>query len=223
MRLVPIVALFAPSSSAAAQEVFDMPVPGAEVAFEETEGYAGMRVMTEAHDYRDDEPPLESTGLEGEARRIAYELPEGRSTLEAVRTYRRAPEGAGFSRIFACDGRSACTNIDMFGEARAALTAPTRAHFRAADDMRYASFERTEGGRRELVDVVVSLASSGHTAEVHWGSTEAEALELELFDAEGIAAALAADGAAAIYGLEFESGSAVLRPAADAVLEQMAA
>ena len=44
-----------------------------------------------------------------------------------------------------------------------------------------------------------------------------------MLDADGIAAALAADGAAAIYGLEFESGSAVLLPAADAVLEQMAA
>ena len=223
MRITLLAALLAIASPVAAQDVFDMSFPGAEIAFEETEGFAEMRVMTEAHDYRDSESPLESTDLEGETRRVAYEIPEGRSTLEVIRAYQKAMKGAGFSQIFACDGRRGCTNYGTFGEAHAALTNPKRAHFRTADDMRYASFERTEGGRRELVDVVVSLSSSGHTAEVRWGSTEAEALELETLDADGIAAALAANGTAAIYGLEFESGSAVLLPAADAVLEQMAA
>lgn len=223
MRLASFALLLAMMSPAAAQDVFDMAFPGAEIAFEEAEGYAEMRVMTEAHDYRDSESPLESTALEGETRRIAYQIPEGRSTLEVIRAYQNALEDEGFSEVFACDGRSACTNFGTFGEAHAALMAPKRAHFRTTDDMRYASFERTQDGRRELVDVVVSLSSSQHTAEIRWGSTEAEALELEILDADGIAAALAADGAAAIYGLEFETDSAVLLPAADAVLEEMAA
>ncbi|WP_308916322.1 OmpA family protein [Jannaschia sp. LMIT008] len=222
MRIAPLATLLTLTSPALAQDVFDMAFPGAEVAFEEAEGYAEMRVMTEAHDYRDAESPLETIGLEGETRRIAYEIPEGRSTLEVIRAYGQALEAAGFAEVFSCDGRAECTNFGTFGDAHAALTAPKRPHFRTAADMRYASFERVADSRRELADVMVSLGSSTHTAEVRWGSTEAEALELERLDAEGIAAALAAEGAAAIYGLEFETDSAVLLPAADAMLEQMA-
>ena len=173
MRLAPLVFLFALTSPAAAQEVFDMAFPGAEVVEDQSESYSEMRVMT---GYFDADEVLQSTDLEGETRRVRYEVGPDRSTLEVFRAYQRALADAAFEPIYECEGREACTTWSTLSPAISRMMAPVSVAIPIRPDVRYGSYERLSDGRREIVDVLVSMNSDENQFQVRWGSTEAEAL-----------------------------------------------
>ncbi|MEL6767407.1 MAG: OmpA family protein [Pseudomonadota bacterium] len=224
MRFSPLLAL-APllAAGAHAQEpattLFESVFPGAtvsqeaEVAYDETTFYPGPFVAKfEAG---------ERLVIEGAARMVTYQAPEGRSTLELYRAYEREIAGLGFTPIFECAGLEACggnigymINREGRGQGRV----------RMGDDLRYGLFDRTAGETREVVHVLAMSPGTGRTdLYLELATTDAVETGLEPLTASEIGSALDATGTAAIYGLEFATDSADLLPASEPVLAEMAA
>ena len=209
---------------AAAQEVFEMAFPGAEVIEERSASYGELRWMTSNVPNFDGRSEVATDAIEGATRTVGYALSADRSPLEVFRVYQGALSEAGFVSLFECETRDECGPGNPDTGLHAAMN-PEDPMLNLGNDGRYGVYERISDGQREMVEVATSVQSfpQENRIQVRWGSTGAQVAALERLNADGIAAALAADGTAAIYGLEFETDSAVLRPEADAVLAEMAA
>lgn len=219
-RLPVIVALTA--TPAAAQtpgdELFNARFPGAEVVAETSESY------TEATFYTG---PMKSAFetearelLEGRFRQVHSSVPVGSSTLEVYRAYQREIEAAGFAPLFTCAKEPECG-----GRFPYLFATEREVRFAFGADFRFGLFELTQGEARELVHLLVQRPKADAPVSIvlEVMQTEAEAQVLEMLTASEIGAAIDSTGTAAIYGLEFESGSAALLPASEPVLREMAA
>ncbi|MEM6973975.1 MAG: OmpA family protein [Pseudomonadota bacterium] len=199
-----------------AESLFDMVFPGAKIVDEAAIAYDETLFIT---------GPMESAfvagdlmTVEGEARMAAYEMPEGRSVLEAYRAYEKAIAGLGFEPIHSCTKEKECG-----GRIHYIIATEGRSNrFPNGHDFRYGVFERTVNGAREVVHVMASGKREKTGIYLELAKTDAVETGLEMLSASEIGAALDADGTAAIYGLEFAFDSAELLPASQPVLAEMA-
>lgn len=172
-----------------------------------------------------------SAQLEGRITRILYRGPDERSTLEIVRNYRSALENAGFETLYSCG--SECGNnfhallygptemrIRSSRTASSAFDLPQDLHYLAA---RYADDSRTvhvallvafDNGFSELSKRPVTLLQVIETKNMD--------TDMVTVDAEAIGKGIDADGHIAIYGVNFDTGSATIRPDSANVLAEIA-
>lgn len=153
--------------------------------------------------------------LEGRVARFYFENPKGRSHAEIFANYRDAVQKAGFKTIFTCkeegcylDGKP--SNNSAFCGDRSIGTLP-------AAGTRYlaARLARSEG------DVYLALHVHEHFTNLHYVTVKPMETGRVKVDARALRAGIQADDHVAVYGLEFETGKAQLRPGSAALIAEI--
>lgn len=199
---------------------------GAEAkAFDEATLPAGAYVETPEFTY---EFP-ETRRFEGKIDKLFYHGPQGRSGLEVYRNYADALTAAGFETLFACGSDEECgknftlgmTTLNPLaaGNITAAQGVPD------AERPRYALMRlaRPEGDVY-LALYVADLVQRG-SAGVAITVVETRPMETGLvtIDANALGKAMQEAGRIALYGVHFDTDSAVIRPESKEQLDQVAA
>lgn len=171
----------------------------------------------------DETTPLRE--IEGRVTRIDYTVPSNTSIAELAANYARRLADAGFTRVFGCRGAE-CGN----GFARAVLLSDRimPPGFRSSISDRNRAYLGTRPG--DGGDTTVFLYLMDDTDSNHANYIYAEVVEPKILDAGQIKvlaapdlkARLAADGRVALYGLYFDTDSAVVRPDSRPQLVEMA-
>ena len=169
--------------------------------------------------------------LEGQITRILYRGPGDRSTLEIIRNYREALEGAGFEILYSC-GSDCGNNFTglLYGptELRIRNTKTSGSAFDLPQDVRYLA-ARLEKGERVVHASLLTAFDNGFGPLSKQPVTLLEIIESEAMDtgmvqvdAEAIGKGIDATGHMAIYGVLFDTGSATIKPESAPVLAEIA-
>ncbi|NEX93681.1 OmpA family protein [Caulobacter sp. 17J65-9] len=144
-----------------------------------------------------------TAAIEGRVTRIHAYHPGGESALQVIRNYGAALEQAGFVKITAGAGLK-LPDVEI-----------------AANGGQFAAYRLDRPGQGS---VIVNIETDDVTADVESFVAIAEPKAMEqvyAVDAGKLYAALGADGHVAIYGINFDTGRAEVRPDSDAALEQV--
>ncbi len=175
--------------------------------------------------------PREQAALEGRITRILYRGPDGRSSLEILRNYQAAVEGAGFETLYTC-GSDCGNNFAhlLYGptELRIRSTRTSGSAFDIPQDVRYLAAKLEDGSR--VVHVVLMTAfdngfgalSKRPVALLQIIESQAMDTGMVSVDAEAIGKGIDATGHMAIYGILFDTGSAAIKPESGPALEEIA-
>lgn len=182
--------------------------------------------------------------VEGEITELFYVSPAGRTALEVQRNYEEALRNAGAVLVYSCRGEDwGC--YDRGGPATELLlnyvvpeaqqvkdgrTSPYAAFSALAKNLRAAVFTLTKGGEKTWITVYTVDADDSEKAFANSASTYLRIVQpkpmdsgkVKVFDANQIAKALGDEGKLALYGIYFDTGSAVLKPQSDAQIVEMA-
>jgi len=199
------------------EEVLSIQFPGSEVIDEDRRSYDSAAFATGVGRYQEPETKIDA---EGKVATVEYAAPVETAPLEIIRSYQRALEGVGFETLYDCN--KTCGSLGGFTRAQG------MDFVNNYDEMALLTAEREADGKRTLVSVGSTLfnwsdpANQKNQFYVRVLSTDATVREATILTADDIAKAISSDGAAAIYGLEFATGSAELQSASKPVLDQMA-
>ena len=175
--------------------------------------------------------PEKQADLEGRVTRILYRGPQGRASLEILRNYQSALQGAGFEMLYSCD-RDCGNNFAflLYGptEMRIRSDASTTSAFDLPQDVRYLAAKLTDGDRIVHVSILTAF-DNGFGAQSKQAVTLLEIIESKSMDtgmvsvdAEAIGKGIDADGHMAIYGVMFDTDSANIKPESAPVLAEIA-
>lgn len=169
--------------------------------------------------------------VEGSVTSIAYAAPEGKSALEVYRNYEQTLADAGFKSSFKCEAES-CGGYNF-----AATIADPINNAMGGDlfNLRIDLLDATNGDVRALtahldrpngpVDVVLLVSQdSGRQPGVLLQIVEGRAMDSDQvnIDANAMSNGLASSGHIALYGIQFDTESATLKPQSEETLAQMA-
>lgn len=143
-----------------------------------------------------------------------FENPPDRSTLEIIANYRDALLARGLVVDWECTGRSACGN-----QADGGWRGRNGMNLGIGSDVRYLTGRMPVPGGTALVSVGVETRN--HYVQILQADTMDDG-QVAVTLAETMAQAIAAEGRIALDNILFDFGSAVLLPASDAPLEQIA-
>ena len=175
--------------------------------------------------------PSQQSDLEGRITRILYRGPKGRSSLEIIRNYQTALEGAGFETLFTCG--SDCGNnfvTILYGPMEMRIRSRTSASsaFNIPQDIRYLAAKLKDGDRTVHVSILTAF-DNGFNKASKQPVTLLEIIEsksmdtgMVTVDAEAIGKGIDANGHMAIYGVQFDTNSASIKPESAAVLLEIA-
>jgi outer membrane protein OmpA-like peptidoglycan-associated protein len=183
------------------------------------------------NDAGDQKIPEHSAALEGLITRILYRGPDERSSLEILRNYQSALEGAGFEILFTCG--SDCGNnfaALLYGPMAMKImnTDTSGSAFDLPQDVRFLA-ARLQDEKRTVHVAVMTAFDNGFGALSKRPVTLLQIIEsknmdtdMVKVDAEAIGKGIDSTGHMAIYGVEFDTDSATIKPASAAVLGEIA-
>jgi flagellar motor protein MotB len=152
--------------------------------------------------------------LEGRVARFYYENPKGRSHAEIFANYRDAVKKAGFQTIFTCKEEGCYlsgkpSNRNAFCGDSSIGTFPSVG-------TRYLAAKLT----RKDGDVYLAVHVYEYFTDLHYTTVKPMETGLVIVDAKALKAGIQAGGHVAIYGIDFDTGKADLKPgSASAIAE----
>jgi hypothetical protein len=169
--------------------------------------------------------PAKKETLEGRITRILYRGPQGQSTLEMLRNYQSALEGAGFEILFTCS-EDECGRLFtwlLYHGDKQMKTSQTGG-FDHAKELRYLNAKKAT--TRGLVHVSVMIAVEPIFTKkpvTLLEIIEADAMEegMVTVDAEAMGKGIDASGHIALYGIHFDTDSAEIRPDSGPTLDEI--
>lgn len=178
-----------------------------------------------------DKVPEKQADLEGKITRILYRGPDGRSTLEILRNYQSALEGAGFDTLFTC-GSDCGNNFArlLYGptEMRIRTSQNTTSAFDMPQDVRYLAAKLESGKNVVHVSLLVAFDNGfgpmSKTPVTLLEIVESKSMDTGMVsvDAEAIGKGIDANGHMSIYGILFDTDSAGIKPESAPVLAEIA-
>jgi OmpA-OmpF porin, OOP family len=182
--------------------------------------------------------------VEGEITELFYVSPAGRTALEVQRNYEDALKSAGAVLVYSCreedwgcyrNGGPATELLLNYVVPRTQQikdehTSSYEAFNAKAKDLRLAVFTLTKGGDKTWITVYSVDSDDSAKAFANSASTYLRIIQpksmdsgqVKVFDANQIAKVLGDEGKLALYGIYFDTGSAVLKPESDAQMAEMA-
>ena len=148
--------------------------------------------------------------LEGRVTYIHYVVPKSASPLQVFRNYQSALKRSGFTALFTCERPCTETNLDSFSRL---MKAPK--HY-----LNYSTDNQFIAAQRGNTYVSLWVNDGGVFQHV----VEKEALNDALMEVRGespIAKSLSLDGKVDLYGFQFDTGKAVLKPASAPTLQEL--
>ena len=183
--------------------------------------------------------PSKSLRVEGKVMNYDYWGPAGRSDLEVFRNYQAALTKSGFTLLFVCDEPRRCEADGLGKFATDWSNRPTTFSGGNSPTSRYeensnypprflvAQLKRPQGD--VYVNLTVQAASSTQQGKSMGGPYFLQVIEVQAMrtdavtvDANAMQKGLAADGKIALYGVQFDTGSAAVKPESKAQLDEMA-
>jgi OOP family OmpA-OmpF porin len=175
--------------------------------------------------------PREQAVLEGLITRILYRGPDERSSLEILRNYQSALESAGFETLYSC-GSDCGNNFSgiLYGptEMRIKNTDTSGSAFDMPQDVQYLSARMVDGSRTVHVSLLTAFDNGfGKLSKrpvTLLQIIESKAMDTGMVnvDAEAIGNGIDATGHMAIYGVQFDTNSAKIKPDSAPVLTEIA-
>jgi OOP family OmpA-OmpF porin len=175
--------------------------------------------------------PREQAVLEGLITRILYRGPDERSSLEILRNYKSALEAAGFETLYSC-GSDCGNNFSgiLYGptEMRIKNTDTSGSAFDMPQDVQYLSARMVDGSRTVHVSLLTAFDNGfGKLSKrpvTLLQIIESKAMDTGMVnvDAEAIGNGIDATGHMAIYGVQFDTNSAKIKPDSAPVLAEIA-
>lgn len=183
--------------------------------------------------------PSKSLRVEGKVMNFDYWSPGGKSDLEVFRNYQAALTRSGFTLLYVCDEPKRC-EADGLGKFSADWSSrPTTFSGGYSPTSRYeengnypprflvAQLKRAQGDL--YVNLTVQPPSSTQQGKGMGGPYFLQVIEVQAMqsgavtvDANAMQKGLAADGKIALYGVQFDTGSAVVKSESKAQLDEMA-
>jgi len=158
----------------------------------------------------------EKQELQGRVARFYYENPKTRSHAEIFANYRDAAMKAGFQTIFTCkeegcyrDGKP--SNNNAFCGDRSIGTLPS-----AGTRYLAAKLPRKDG------DLYLAVHVYEHFTDLHYVTVKPMETGLVKVDAKALRAGIRTDGHVAVYGIDFDTGKAELKPGSAPVIAEIA-
>ncbi len=200
---------------------------GSIITYQEVKGYEETYMPREAlpFDQRDN-PQGSAVSLSGKLTSIKYQGPADRSALEVVRNYQQALEANGFSTVFFCREEACGYNSGFWEAARGDIGLPSNWNTNTYALMK---LDRpTEGNVWVSVFAVEQRAYRDRPLTPHVALRVLEEKPIEtgkitLVKADKLAEAIGVDGRVALYGIEFDHDSDVVKPSSDAQIAEIAA
>lgn len=162
-----------------------------------------------------------SRRIEGKVMRIRYEAPQDRSSLEIIRNYEESLKGKGFETIFTC-ANEACVGGDTGFYRFGAAADSAQQNFRYAKAVRYILARKTQTQGDVYAAVVVGEAARPTVYVTAIDLKPMQSGQIQFIDASAMEQAIAAQGRVALYGIEFDTDKAEIRPASRPTLDEMA-
>lgn len=235
LTVVSIPALAADSPSEDIKGAKDSPIisrfRGAVIIGYQKQDYAALIKPLGPYDQGQSSKFAKSQIVEGSLISIAYAAPKGKSALEVYRNYEQTLADAGFKSSFKCEAES-CGGYNF----AATITDPIN-NAMGGDlfNLRIDLLDATNGDVRALtahldrpngpIDVVLLVSQdSGRQPGVLLQIVEGRAMDSDQvnIDANAMSDGLASSGHIALYGIEFDTERATLKPHSDETLAQMA-
>lgn len=166
--------------------------------------------------------------VEGRITSLNYSLPNGTSVLEATRSYEAALTQKGFQILFRChsgsdaDG-SSCISVGGYVVNSGNAMKPSFGAAYFSDDNRYLLAKRASPQGNVYV-MVYGMENSTHPVAVDLQIVEEapmKADQIVVADAAALQASLNEAGRAAVYGIYFDTGQAVVKPESKPALDEM--
>jgi len=201
---------------------------GSRLTYQTTESFVHVDVPT-VYDMQDEK--FKSTlPVDGARERRVYVAPQGHTVLEIHRAYVNALTAAGAKRILSCEQGQPCTpgsqRLKMAAQsdlARAGLGDDGSRAFDHLDPSYHASFALNRGGQTSYVTIMTTGDANGIGTVIDIVTPKAmDNGGIKVADANAIAQGLNTEGKMAIYGVNFDTGKAEIRPESKPQLEQMA-
>jgi len=198
---------------------------GSAITFHQVKDYEETMMPREAITRADrGNVKAKSVSVAGKLTSIRYEGPAGRSALEVVRNYQQALEGNGFATVFECRQDSCGYTTGFWGAARGDIGLLSNWETNTYALMK---LDRSEGVVWVSVFAIEQRASGDRPLTPHVALRVVEEKSLEtgkiaLVKADKLAAAIGVDGRIALYGIEFDHDSDVVKPASGAQIAEVA-
>lgn len=174
--------------------------------------------------------------LEGKVTGYVYALPAGITTLEVFRNYEEALKQAGFEILFQCGSRETCGHdSNLVQRVYDGSHVMQNSGIRSAqavmygEDLRYLAARRSAGGKDAYVSLIVARESSMGGSDKDTLSVVLHVIEpkgmgqsMVFVDAGKMANEIGATGRVALYGIYFDTNSAVVKPESDPTLAEIA-
>jgi OOP family OmpA-OmpF porin len=176
--------------------------PQARVTEYDEKAFDSVEVVTGAQPSSDGEPEAKTETIEGRVVRYVYEHKPGTSAFEILRQYEAALGKAGFVKLMA--GR-----VDKLPS-----------HGKIGGEV-FGAFRLDRDGK-PAVYTNLSASDQGDWIESTLTIAEPDQMEQKLdADADGFYKALKDKGRVAVYGINFDTGKATIRPDSEAVLSEI--
>ena len=196
-----------------------------QVAFDE------VALLKQPHDYYalleanrlEDRTGAEWLRLEGAVTEIRYDVPQGRSSLEVVRTYEQSLKDRGFTPEFDCADKAcfagSLQDPYLLGQQLDPTNGVSTSYF---DHVRY--FLASRNGTEGAIHVAILVGEDKGTVTAFVKVVEARAMEtgnMDLKTASVIETELQANGAVNLYGILFDTDDDAVRPDSRPALDEI--
>jgi OOP family OmpA-OmpF porin len=176
----------------------------------------------------------QTLATKGKVTRIVYASPTGKTAAEVFANFRDSLQGSGFRLLYRCtegtSSETACGGVN-FGESYAQQILSRDGANRNTmidllysnnDDVRYLTAELQRDSRKVEVGLMVAQNGDNPTGVllqvIESGQMPTDQVAV---NSAAMSKGLQSDGKIALYGLQFATDSAILRPDSDATLKQM--
>ncbi|WP_216665430.1 OmpA family protein [Pseudoruegeria sp. HB172150] len=165
---------------------------GSNIVFYEALEYDDQRMFTSVD-------PEEYEDFEGAVTRIVYDLPEGASILQVMRSYEEKLAEKGFDVLVACRSRD-CGRSNLI-------------------ELRETTWRKILQNEFGILTVAKTSDEATTNAQIiiapRWvnvNAVDTAAFENKVLDAEAVTSQLEAEGKIAFYDIHFDTGSAAIKP-----------
>ena len=181
---------------------------GSEITFSEEEAFDEYEIWT-------DKPPAAPKTVEGVTTRISYKMPPNVSLAAVARNFRTGLEAKGFTIDWSCEtdecgGGDLIYATELFGVPYMAAN-PFSYH--------YMTGHQTVDGREVFATVVIS---DGDPILTQVTVVESAEMADSMIDAQGIRKGVLEDGRVALYGIQFDTDKADIKPESAPTLVEIA-
>ncbi len=177
----------------------------------------------------------EKLDVEGKISGYVYAIGKGHTTLEVFHNYEIALKTLGFETLFACDGDS-CGRADVLAQQVYKNShVMQNGGLRSAqaiiygEDIRYLAAKRSKDGQDTYASLLVARESSMGgddqdtlSAVLHLIEPKPMGQTMEIVDAARMDSEIGSSGHVGLYGIHFDTDSAVIKPESEPTLAEIA-